>query len=175
MSSGVVTTVTIPTPVHPIPTYLCHSRVIRITPEHPMPLPNPLAPSQVNSRLSNALPNTLTPLCLVDASPTQHSFDLSLSSCQVDSRHPHSFPTQCHSTFSLLAVGQSLITYLPRSMHPSLSFLALFISVSLLSTVRSSVTSFATLHSFSMSHPQFPVSVYPRFIYLYSLPPLTLL
>ena len=94
---------TIPTPVHPIPTYLCHSRVIRITPEHPMPLPNPLAPSQVNLRLSNALPNTLTPLCLVDAFPTRHSFDLSLSSCQVDSRHPHSFPTQCPSTFSLLA------------------------------------------------------------------------
>ena len=40
--------------------------------------------------------------------------------------------------------------------------------------LRSSVTSLATLRSFSMSHPQFPVSVYPCFIYLYSLPPSTL-
>ena len=40
--------------------------------------------------------------------------------------------------------------------------------------LRSSVTSLATLHSFSMSHPQFPVSVYPCFIYLYSLPLSTL-
>ena len=39
--------------------------------------------------------------------------------------------------------------------------------------LRSSVTSLATLRSFSMSHPQFPVSVYPCFIYLYSLPPST--
>ena len=38
----------------------------------------------------------------------------------------------------------------------------------------SSVTSLATLRSFSMSHPQFPISVYPCFIYLYSLPPSTL-
>ena len=62
-----VTTVTIPTPIHPIPTCLRPSRVIRIIPEHPMPLLNPLAPSRANSRLSNALPNTPTPLCLVDA------------------------------------------------------------------------------------------------------------
>ena len=38
----------------------------------------------------------------------------------------------------------------------------------------SSVTSLATLRSFSMSHPQFPISVYPCFIYLYSLPPSSL-
>ena len=38
----------------------------------------------------------------------------------------------------------------------------------------SSVTSLTTLRLFSMSHPQFPVSVYPCFIYLYSLPPSTL-
>ena len=40
--------------------------------------------------------------------------------------------------------------------------------------LRSSVTSLATLCSFSMSHLQFPVSVYPCFIYLYSLPLSTL-
>ena len=46
------------------------------------------------------------------------------------------------------AVGQSLIVYLPCSICPSLFFLALYISVSLLSTVCSSVSSFATLCSF---------------------------
>ena len=52
--------------------------------------PNPLTPS----RLSNALPNTLTPLRLVNAFPTQCTFDLSSSSCQVDSRPnaPSTFP-----------------------------------------------------------------------------------
>ena len=99
---------------------------------------NPLTPS----RLSNALPNTPTPLCLVDAFLTRHSFDPSSFSRQVDSQHPHSFLTQRHSTFTLLhqvhsqqfiglvtAVGQSPIAYLPRSMCLSLSFPALYISV----------------------------------------------
>ena len=48
------------------------------------------------------------------------------------------------------------------------------VTVVTLSVVYSSVTSLTTLCSFSMSHPQFPVSVYSCFIYLYSLPPLTL-
>ena len=135
-------TVTIPTPIRPIPTCLRPSRVIRIIPEHPMPLLNPLAPSRANSHLSNALLNTLTPLCLVDAFPTQRSFNLSSSSHQANSRHPHSFPTRHLSTFTLLrqvysrcliglatAVGWSPIVYLPRSMRLSLSFLALYISV----------------------------------------------
>ena len=65
-----VTTVIKPTPIHPIPTCLHPSRVTRITPEHPMPLPNPLALSQANSRLSNALPNTPTLSCLANAFPT---------------------------------------------------------------------------------------------------------
>ena len=157
---------------------------------------NPLIPS----RLSNALPNTLTSLRLVNAFPTRRTFDLSSPSRQVDSRHPHPFPTQCSfnlssssrqvdsrhphsfltrrlSTFTPLhqvyfrrsiglatAVRQSPIVYLPRSMHHSLSCLALYIYVPL----RSSVTSLATLCSFSMPHPQFPISVYSCFIYLYS-------
>ena len=104
--------------------------------------PNPLTPS----RLSNALPNTPTPSRLADAFPTRRSFDLSSSSCQVDSRHPHSFPTQHLSTFTLLhqvysrcfislttAVGRSLIAYLPRSMRLSPSFLAPYIYVPLCS------------------------------------------
>ena len=167
-----------------------------------MPNLNPLTPS----RLSNALPNTPTPLRLVNAFPTrrtfdlsspshqvvsrhphsfptQRSFDLFSSSRQVDSRHPHSFPTRRLSTFTpwhqvysqrfiglATAVGRSPIVYLPHSIHHSLSFLTLYIYVPLCS----SVTSLATLCSFSMSHPQFPVSVYPCFIYLYSLPPSTL-
>ena len=118
-------TVTVPTPIRPIPTCLRPSRVIRITPEHPMPNPNPLAPPRANSHLSNTLPNTPTPLHLVDAFltqctfdlssslhqvnsqhphsfPTRRSFDLSSSSRQVNSRHPHPFPTQHLSTFTLL-------------------------------------------------------------------------
>ena len=164
---------------------------------HPWaPLAKPEPSGSILSQLaSNAFPNPLTPLhldkCISNTipipDPTRCSFDLSSSSRQVDSRHPHSFPTQCHSTFTLLcqdysrrliglatAVGQSPIAYLSRSMRPSPSFLALYICVSLLSVVCSSVTSLATLHSFSMSHPQFPVSVYPCFIYLYPLPPSTL-
>ena len=135
--------------------------------------PNPLTPS----RLSNALPNTLTPLRLVDAFPTQCSFDLFSSSCQVDSRHPHSFPTQRLSIFTLLhqvysqcfiglatAVRGSPIVYLPRSMHPSLSFLALYIYVSLLSIVHSSVTSLTTLHCMFLCH----ITRYPLFIFYVS-------
>ena len=133
-----VTTVTVPTPIRPTPTCLRPSRAIWITPEHPIPNPNPLTPS----RLSNALPNTLTPSHLVNTFPTQHTFDLSSPSRQVDSRHPHSFPTWRLSTFTPLrqiysqcfiglatAVGWSPIAYLPRSMRLSLSFLALYISV----------------------------------------------
>ena len=44
-------------------------------------------------RLSNALPNTPTPSRLADAFPTRRTFNLSSPSRQVDSRHPHSFPT----------------------------------------------------------------------------------
>ena len=86
-----VTTVTIPTPIRPTLTCLCPSRVIWITPEHPMPNPNPLTLSHLN----NALPNTPTPLRLVNAFPGRRTFDFSSPSRQVDSRHPHSFPTRC--------------------------------------------------------------------------------
>ena len=149
-------TVTVPTPVHPIPTYLRHSRVTRIIPEHSMPIPNSLAPSWANSHLSNTLPNPLTPLHLVNAFLTWHSFNLSSSLCQVDSQHPHSFPTRHHLTFTLLrqvysrhliglatVVGRSLIMYLPHLMHLSSSFLALYISVCSSMSHRS-----ATLHLF---------------------------
>ena len=135
--------------------------------------PNPLTPL----RLSNTLPNTPTPLHLVDAFPTQCSFDLFSSSCQVDSQHPHSFPTQRLSTFTLLrqvysqcfiglttAVGQSPIVYLPCSMCPSPSFLALYIYVSLLSIVHSSVTSLAILHCMFLCH----ITRYPPFIFYVS-------
>ena len=101
-----------------------------------MPNPNPLTPSH----LSNALPNTPTPLRLVNAFPTRRSFDLSSSSCQVNSRQPHSFPTRRLSTFTPLrqvysqrfivlatVVGRSPIAYLPRSMCLSPSFLAPYI------------------------------------------------
>ena len=140
--SETVTTVTVPTPICPIPTFLHPSRVIRIIPKHPMPLPNPLAPSWANSCLSNALPNTPTPLHLVDAFPTRCTFDLSSSSCQVNFQYPHLFLIWRLSTFTFLhqvysqcliglmtVVGRSPITYLPRSMCLSLSFLTLYISV----------------------------------------------
>ena len=171
-----VMTVTVPTPIHPIPTCLCPSWVIRIIPEHPISLLNPLAPSRANLHLSNALLNTPTPLHLVNTFPTRRSFNLSSSLHQVNSQHPHSFPTWRHSTFSLLCqvysrrlinlatvVGQSPITYLPRSMHPSPSFLALYIYVSLLSIVHSSVTSLTTVTTMT-SHPSLvtPTCVYSQ-------------
>ena len=171
----------------PIPSHQNHSQAPNAKPEPSGSIPsqlasnaslNPLTPSC----LSNTLPNTPTPLRLADAFPTQCTFDLSSSSRQVDSRHPHSFLTRRHSTFTLLhqvysqrligfatAVGQSLIAYLPRSMRLSLPFLALYISVhSLCLIIR--YPPFV-----SLSHPQFPISVHPRFIYLYSIPPSTLL
>ena len=91
-----------------------------------MPNPNPLT----LSHLSNALPNTPTPLRLVNTFPTRRTFNLPSTLHQVNSRHPHSFPTQRLSTFTLLrqvysrrliglatAVGQSPIAYLPRSFY----------------------------------------------------------
>ena len=85
---------------------------------------------------TNALPNTPTPLRLINALPTQRSFNLSPSLRQVDSRHrhpfptrrsfdlysssrqvdsrqTHSFPTQCLSTFTPLC--QSLFLTFHRS------------------------------------------------------------
>ena len=64
-------------------------------------------------------------------------------------------------------------TSLARCVLVCLSSLSMYMFLSC-SVVRSSVTSLVTLRSFSMSHPQFPVSIYPCFIYLYSLPPSTL-
>ena len=84
--------------------------------------PNPLTPS----RLSNTLPNTPTPLHLVDAFPTQCSFDLSSSLCQVDSRHPHSFPTQ--RSFDLSSSSRQVNSRHPHSFptrrHSTFSVLA---------------------------------------------------
>ena len=197
-----VTTVTEPTPIRPIPTCLRPSRVIWITPEHPIPNPNLLTPS----RLSNALPNTPTPLRLVNAFPTRRTFDLSSPSRQVDSRHPHPFPTR--RSFDLYSSSRQVDSRQPHSFptrrfRPSLLCVKSIPDVSSVSQLRSgearshtslarcvlvlpfslpiymfplcsSVTSLATLRSFSMSHPQFPISVYPCFIYLYPLPPSTL-
>ena len=177
---------TVPTPICPILTCLCPSRVIRIIPEHPMPLPNPLAPSRANSCLSNALPNTPTPLHLVNAFPTRRSFNLSPSSHQVNSRHPHPFPTRCLSTFTLLrqvysqhliglatVVGRSPITYLPCSMRPSSSFLALYIYVSLLSVVRSChITHYPLLVFYvSSSVPHLRLPLFHLSLFLTSITP----
>ena len=75
----IVTPVTVPTPVHPIPTCLHHSQVIKTITEHLSPIPNPLTPSQASLHLSNALPNSLTPLHLIDTFPTPIPiFDLTI-------------------------------------------------------------------------------------------------
>ena len=71
-----VTTITIPTPVHPTTTCLHHFRAIRTIPKLPLPIPNPLAPSQASSHLSNALLNPPTLLRLINVFPTCCSFDL---------------------------------------------------------------------------------------------------
>ena len=69
---------------------------------------------QTPLHLSNALLNTLTPLCLANAFPTRRSFDLSSSSRQVDSQHPHPFLTRHHSTFSVLASSPFLTFHQSR-------------------------------------------------------------
>ena len=51
-----VTTMTVPTPVHSIPTCLCHSQVFRTISKHPLPIPNPVALSQANSHLKQCTP-----------------------------------------------------------------------------------------------------------------------
>ena len=83
----------------PIPSHQNHSQAPNDKPEPSGSIPSQLASNAslnllTPSCLSNALPNTPTPLHLVNAFPTQRSFDLSSSSHQVDSRHPHSFPTR---------------------------------------------------------------------------------
>ena len=118
----------------------------------PSRLSNALTNTPTPLHLVNAFPtrctfNLSSPSRQVDSRhphpfPTRRSFDLYSSSHQVNSRQPHSFPTRRLSTFTPLrqvysrrsislatAVGQSPITYLPRSMRLSLSFLALYISV----------------------------------------------
>ena len=122
-----------------------------------------------------------TPLHLVDAFPTQHSFDLSSSSRQVDSRHPHSFPTQCHLTFTLLrqvysqrliglatAVGRSPIAYPPRSMCLSLPFLILYISVCPLCLIACYPSS---VFSVSSSVPPSPLTLVLSIFILTSIDP----
>ena len=160
---------TVPTPeACPIPTYLHHSQVIRIIPEHPMPLSNPLAPSWVNSHLSNALPNRLTPLHLVNTFPTWRSFDLPFLTSSW-------FLTPTLIPDPTLFIGRSPIVYLSCSIHPSPSFLALYISVSLLSAVHSSVSSFTTLHSFLYVSSSVPHLCLPSFhlsLFLTSIDPL---
>ena len=132
-----------------------------------------------------ALLNPLTPLFLVDAFPTQHSFDLPSSLHQVDSRQPHPFPIQpslflCH-VYSrrfinfMTAVGQSPIMYLPHLICPSLSLLALYISV--LPPVHCMflcTSSFITLCLFSVSSSVLCLCL-PLFYLSYSILPLTLL
>ena len=69
---------------------------------------------------------------------------------QPDTIQPSLFLHQVYSWCFIslaTAVRQSLIACLPPSMCPSPSFLALYILVSLLFTVCSSVSSFTTLHS----------------------------
>ena len=145
----------------------------------PLRLSNALPNIPTPLRLVNAFPTRRTfdlssPSRQVDSRhphsfPTQRLFDLYSSSCQVDSQQPHSFLTRCLSTFTPLrqvysrrfislatAVGRSPIVYLPRSMHLSLSFLALYISV-----------------CFSMSHHSLPFVCFLCLI-LSSLSPSTL-
>ena len=170
----IVMTMTIPTSILPTPICLCHYQVIKTIPKYPLPIPNPLAPSWASSCLNNALLNPLTPLHLVDTFPTPIPIP-NLTLLQP------SFPL-LHQVYSwwfiglATVVGQSSITYLPHSICPSLSFLALYIPV--LSPVHHTflyVSSFATLCSFlclilsSLS----PFTLV--FIYLYSIPLLTLL
>ena len=145
-----------------------------------MPNPNPLTPSC----LSNALPNTPTPLRLVNAFPTRRSFDLYSSSHQVNSQQPHSFLTRRLLIFTPLceiysrrfiglatAVGRSPIVYLPRSMRLSPSFLAPYIYVS--STFLCHITRYPLLVFYvSSSVPCLRLPLFHLSLFLTSVNPL---
>ena len=145
-----------------------HSWVIRTIPEHPLPILNPLAPSWVSLCLSNAL-RTSDPLAfhwhIPDPMLLQPS--LFLASSQFLTWHYSSlFLHQVYSWCFIspaTAVRQSPIAYLSCSICPSLSFLALYISVSLLSAVCSSVSSFTTLCSFFYVSSSVPRLCLPLF------------
>ena len=172
-----VTTMTIPTPVHPIPTCLRHSWVIRITLKHPMPMPNPLAPSQANSCLSNALPNLWPPCILLTHSwpDTPSTFPLPCVK-SIPNTHTH-FQPNTHLTFPLSCVKSipnvSLASWLQLGEAWSHTSLAQYVLVCLsslsiylfllLSAVCSSVSSFATLHSFLYVSSSVPCLCLPLF------------
>ena len=174
-------TMTEPTPIFPIPTSLHHSQVIRIIPEHPLPILNPLAPSQASSCLNNTLLNPLAPsranLHLM------HSWTLWLPCISLmRSRHyTHSQPnptllwpplSSCiksipnNSSVSWLWLGKAWsCTSLAQCVLVCLSSPSIYLFPSCPLYVPLSHHSLPSAR-FSMS-PQFPVSIYPHFIYLY--------
>ena len=170
----------------PIPSHLNQSQAPNTKPEPS----NPLASQQRTPKHSDSLassqrisdPMLLRPFLSLASSrfptptlipdPTHPRPLLFLTSS--DSRHLHPSPTQHLSTFSLLASVPFPTFHRSRDCGRAKSDRVPLLLPIYMFPLRSSVTSLATLHSFSMSHPQFPVSIYPCFIYLYSLPPLTL-
>ena len=118
---------------------------------------------------THSQPNTPSafPLHCIKSIPDIHTHP------QPDAIQPSLFLHQVHSQQFIglmTVVRQSPITYLPHSICSSLSFLALYISVPSPVCCTFSYTSlFTTLCSFPLSHPQFPISTYPCFIYLYSI------
>ena len=171
-------TMTEPTPIFPIPTCLHHSRVIRIIPEHPLPILNPLAPSQASSCLNNTLLNPLAPsranLHLM------HSWTLWLPciSLMRSWHYTHSQPnptllwpplSSCiksipnNSSVSWLWLGKAWsCTSLAQCVLVCPFLLSIYLYVSLCLIIR--YPSFI-----SLSHPQFPISIHPYFIYLYPI------
>ena len=169
----------------PIPSHQNH-------PQAPLAKPEPSG-SILSQLASNTSSNPLTPLCLDNAFPTLYPFltwpDPTLlqpflflasvwfpTSTLIPNLALFDLLSSCiKHTSDISSVSRSLIAYLPRLMCPSLPFLALYISVPLLSTVCSLCLIIHYPPFVSLSHPQFPIFIHPCFIYLYSLPPSTLI
>ena len=160
-------TVTILTSICPILTCLHYCWAIRTIPECLLPFLNPLALSQANLHLSNTLPNPQLPRVSSTHSWPNVPLTFSPSFCIK------SIPD--NSSISQLQLGEARsCTSLAQCVLvcPFLPSIYLF---SLLSAVHSLYLIIHYLSSVSLFHPQFPISVHPYFIYLYSIPLLTLL
>ena len=114
---------------------------------------------------------------------------ISLTHSQPEASSIHSFSTQHYSTFFLLVssplpmfhwshnCGWAKPDHIPPSLNTSQSVFPCPLYICSLSCPLYIYLSHHSLPStrFSMSHSQFPVSIYPHFIYLYSILPSTLL
>ena len=149
----------------PIPSHQNHPRAPNSKPKPSGSIPSQLA--------SNTSPNPLTPLHLNNAFPTLYPF-----LTQPNTIQPSLFCVKSIPNVSLVSQLQSgkarSCTSLIQCILVHLSLLSIYL-FPLLFTVHSLCLIIRYPPFVSLSHPQFPVSIHPRFIYRYALPLSTLL